>query len=233
MSYKKSPKFDFQSQFSTSKVSFIILIFVSVLVIRLVEQLIIKPFCDNFIFWSSLFAEFGPYFCQVNECPITKITSWFNFLGKNHHLVGCANVCAKIEVMLPYLFHLNVHDGYNTSFCWWWLSNFLCQSLYYLKYLPFKFCYCLTNQDTHQSVAISNPLVFSSTCRKMALKVHEISWIQTKAFEWCWLYLEIIFLLLLIIMAVSFNLTFFFSWNSLTHFQMTRMRKWWVAILLK
>ena len=49
MRKQKSPKFDFQSQFSMSKISFIILIFVSVLVIRLVEQLVIKPFCDNFI----------------------------------------------------------------------------------------------------------------------------------------------------------------------------------------
>ena len=32
------------------------------LVIWLVEQLIVKPFCDNFIFWSSLFSEIGPIF---------------------------------------------------------------------------------------------------------------------------------------------------------------------------
>ena len=37
---------------------------------------------------------------QVNASPITKITSWFKFLGKNHHLVVCATVCAKSEVML-------------------------------------------------------------------------------------------------------------------------------------
>ena len=41
------------------------------------------------------------------------------------------------------------------------------------------------------------------------------------------------FFVVIIIMVVSFNLTDFFSWNSLTHFQMTRMRKWWVVILLK
>ena len=65
MSWQKSPKSDFQSQFSMSKISFIILIFVSVLVIRLVEQLMIKPFCDNFIFWSSLFSEIGSYFFDL------------------------------------------------------------------------------------------------------------------------------------------------------------------------
>ena len=63
MSYQKSPKFDFQSQFSMSKISFIILIFVSV--IRLVKQVIIKSFCDNFIFWSTLFTEIGHYFCWL------------------------------------------------------------------------------------------------------------------------------------------------------------------------
>ena len=50
MSQQKSPKFDFQNQFSMSKVSFIILIFVSVEIIRLEEQLIIKPFFNNLIF---------------------------------------------------------------------------------------------------------------------------------------------------------------------------------------
>ena len=50
MRRQKSPKFDFQSQFSMSKISFIILIFVSVKIVRLGEQLIIKPFFDNFIF---------------------------------------------------------------------------------------------------------------------------------------------------------------------------------------
>jgi hypothetical protein len=37
---------------------------------------------------------------QVNSSSITKITSWFKFLGKNLHLEGCATVCAKSEVML-------------------------------------------------------------------------------------------------------------------------------------
>ena len=42
MRRQKSPKFDFQSQFSMSKISFIILIFVSVKIVRLGEQLIIS-----------------------------------------------------------------------------------------------------------------------------------------------------------------------------------------------
>ena len=50
MTRQKSPKFDFQSQFSMSKISFIILILISVKIVRLGEQLIMKPFFDNFIF---------------------------------------------------------------------------------------------------------------------------------------------------------------------------------------
>ena len=37
---------------------------------------------------------------QVNASSITKITSCLKFLGKNLHLMGCANVCGKSEVML-------------------------------------------------------------------------------------------------------------------------------------
>ena len=36
----------------------------------------------------------------MNASPITKITSWLKFLGKNLHLVGCATLCSKSEVML-------------------------------------------------------------------------------------------------------------------------------------
>ena len=50
MRQQKSPKFHFQSQFSMSKISFMILIFVSVRIIILGEQLMIKPFFDNFMF---------------------------------------------------------------------------------------------------------------------------------------------------------------------------------------
>jgi len=34
---------------------------------------------------------------------VNAITSWFTFLGKNLHLVHCATVCAKSEVMLKYV----------------------------------------------------------------------------------------------------------------------------------
>ena len=64
-SKQKAPKFDFQSQLSLSKVSFIILIFVSAKIIRLGEQLIIRPFFDNLTFWKGSFFEIGPYFCGL------------------------------------------------------------------------------------------------------------------------------------------------------------------------
>ena len=39
----------------------------------------------------------------MNASPITKITSWLKFLGKNLHFVGCATLCAKSEVMLVHI----------------------------------------------------------------------------------------------------------------------------------
>ena len=36
----------------------------------------------------------------MNASSIIKITSWLKFLGKNLHLMGCATVCGKSEVML-------------------------------------------------------------------------------------------------------------------------------------
>ena len=72
-----------------SKISFIILIFV--LVIRLLEQLIIKPFSDNFIFWSSLFSEIGPYFCWL-------VIKWTQ-VQLQKYLVG-SNSRAKISIWL-------------------------------------------------------------------------------------------------------------------------------------
>ena len=44
----------------------------------------------------------------MNASPITKITSWLKFLGKNLHLVGCATLCAKSEVMLTHFHHIAV-----------------------------------------------------------------------------------------------------------------------------
>ena len=37
---------------------------------------------------------------QVNASPITKLTRWLKFLGKNIHLVGSTTLCAKSEVIL-------------------------------------------------------------------------------------------------------------------------------------
>ena len=45
----------------------------------------------------------------MNASPITKIIGCFKILGKNLHLVGCATVCAKSEVML------NVDDYYSSA----------------------------------------------------------------------------------------------------------------------
>ena len=53
-SQQKSSKVDFQSQFCKSK-KFNNFDFFSVKIIGLGEQLMIKPFFDNFIFWNSLF----------------------------------------------------------------------------------------------------------------------------------------------------------------------------------
>ena len=55
----------FKINFLCQKISFIILILVSVKVFRLGEQLVIKPFFDNLTFWSSLFSEIGPYYCGL------------------------------------------------------------------------------------------------------------------------------------------------------------------------
>ena len=63
MTQQKSPKFDFQSQFSMSKISFIILIFVSVEIIRLGEQLIINHFLITSFFEVLVhFLKLGPIF---------------------------------------------------------------------------------------------------------------------------------------------------------------------------
>ena len=52
---------------------------------------------------------------QVNASLITKITSWLKFFGKNLHLVGCATVCGKSEVML---LEIQVALGQINLFCW-------------------------------------------------------------------------------------------------------------------
>ena len=62
MRRQKSPKFDFQSQFSMSKISFIILIFVSVKINRLGVQLMIYQFLITSFFEVVYFLKLGPIF---------------------------------------------------------------------------------------------------------------------------------------------------------------------------
>ena len=62
MRRQKSPKFDFQSQFSMSKFSFIILIFVSVKIIRLGVQLMIYQLLITSFFEVVYFLKLGPIF---------------------------------------------------------------------------------------------------------------------------------------------------------------------------
>ena len=65
MNQHRSPKFDFQSQFSMSKISFIILIFVPFKIIRLGEQLIINHFLITSFF-------------EVQGVPILKIQKFLS-----------------------------------------------------------------------------------------------------------------------------------------------------------
>ena len=67
-------KFDSQSQFSMSKISFIILIFVSFKIIRLGEQLIIHHFLVTSFFEVVHFLKLGPIF----------VTSWSSERKSNH-----------------------------------------------------------------------------------------------------------------------------------------------------
>ena len=62
MKRQKSPKFDFQSQFSMSKISFIILIFVFVKIIRAGKQLIMIYFLITLFFEVVDFLKLGPIF---------------------------------------------------------------------------------------------------------------------------------------------------------------------------
>jgi len=60
MRRQKSPKFDFQSQFSMSKISFNILIFVAIKIIRLGVQLMIYQFLITSFFELVYFLKLGP-----------------------------------------------------------------------------------------------------------------------------------------------------------------------------
>ena len=62
MRQQKSTKFDFQSQFSMSTISFIILIFVSIKIIRLGVQLMLYQFLITSFFDVVYFLKLGPIF---------------------------------------------------------------------------------------------------------------------------------------------------------------------------
>ena len=78
---------------------------------------------------------------QVNASPITKITSWFKFLGKNLHLLDCATVWAKSKVMLTYIdMYFTYVSRYTRSMRWRIMlaseenadsMTFFCQKLHY------------------------------------------------------------------------------------------------------
>ena len=72
--------------------------------IQSLKQLIIKPFWDYFIFWSSLFSEIGPYFCRL-VIKWTQVQSQKYLDGSNSwaKISIFATLCAKIEVMLKLL----------------------------------------------------------------------------------------------------------------------------------
>ena len=95
---------------------------------------------------------------QVNASSITKITSWLKFLGKNFHLLCCATVCAKSEVMLGRVCSMTTDQ----PFIRWYLlvefiltmefqnnAGFVQSQNYYLQFT----CALLI---THKSITFSN-----------------------------------------------------------------------------
>ena len=97
--WQKTQKFHFQSRFSLSEISLIIL--EKKLGKRLGAQ---YCFFDNFMFWNCLFSKIRLYFCQL-------ILNWTYVQSKNNLtqtifsaivciLLGCATLCSKPVVML-------------------------------------------------------------------------------------------------------------------------------------
>ena len=75
---------------------------------------------------------------QVNASPITKITSWLKFMGKNLHLVGCATLYAKSEIMLIITYFLKKRVIL-TSLRFFGkfllhIANFVCQETFKMNY---------------------------------------------------------------------------------------------------
>ena len=75
---------------------------------------------------------------QVNASPITKITSWLKFYGKNLRLVCCATVCAKSEVMLSLLVGRQKKIQITSSYLQLGAKSFECNS----GSIALDFCFC-------------------------------------------------------------------------------------------
>ena len=125
-----------------SKISLIILIFSSVKIIGLGEQLIIKPFFITSFFEIVCFLKLGLSLFlsthdQVSASPIKKIFSRVNILGKTLHLFGCATLCAKSEVILM------LGEWVKQSLTRRVLSKFEFQVRYFEVFKKLFFCYLL------------------------------------------------------------------------------------------
>ena len=80
---QKSPKFDCQSEFSTSKIILIIL----KILIRLAEQPVLTTLFDNFNFWQIYFLKVLSTHCQVNPSPTKILFDWIKFLRKKIFII--------------------------------------------------------------------------------------------------------------------------------------------------
>ena len=111
---------------------------------------------------------------QVNASPITKITSWLKFLGKNLHLMGCASLCAKSEVMLlkgiyvlwqAILFKRN--NVHTTSYCSivLLLKRHFCRYVLNILRLAYIFLF-FVNKSVHHEKWCLNCLNMLFTCSR-------------------------------------------------------------------
>ena len=120
----------------------------------------------------------SPY-TQVNASPITKTTSWLKFLGKNLHLVGCATLCAKIEVMLTY-----VSIIWNTTIgvLWIWI---MCWTYHFVRgrhkqWFPTTDCHricrwgCFMNLWSWYSLKVETLSICSYLTEE--IEIHRFSW---------------------------------------------------------
>ena len=116
---------------------------------------------------------------QVNASPITKTTSWLKFLGKNLHLVGCATLCAKIEVMLTY-----VSIIWNTTIgvLWIWI---MCWTYHFVRgrhkqWFPTTDCHricrwgCFMNLWSWYSLKVETLSICSYLTEE--IEIHRFSW---------------------------------------------------------